>query len=323
MRNKTEWNSKTTLAAIALAAAALLPAAAGAQMRGGGGGGGFGPTPVAVPLDKVPVGTWAEYSVKRGTDQPDRKVKFALVGKEGGGFVVERSSDTQRGKIITRTTVEADPTKEGAVKKVVTQFGDNDPMEMPAGRMGGGPGGPGGGGPGGGGPGAGGPGGGGEGRGGPGGEGRGGRGGAGFLKPDPKKLLGKETVKLASGTYQAEHYHQDGPRGGTIDIWVAKDTGPLGVVKMEFDRPAGPDGDGGGRSTMELVAKGKGAKSEITKPVKPFDPEKMRGMFGRGPGGGGPGGPRGGGGPGGPGGPGAGAPPAAPAGAAPAAPAKK
>ena len=99
-------------------------------------------TPVAVPLDKVPMGTWAEYTIKRGNDNA-RKQRYALVGKDAGAFVIESKGETGQGeKVLTRTVVAADPTAEGAVKKVVTQFGDGDPMEMPAGGMGR-PGGPG------------------------------------------------------------------------------------------------------------------------------------------------------------------------------------
>jgi hypothetical protein len=239
---------------------AFLPAAAQAQMRGGGMG---GPTPLGTALEKVPVGTWAEYSVKRG-DQPARKVRHALVGKEGKDFVLETKSEGPNGTpMISHVVVDPDPTKEGGVKKVVLQMGTNDPMEMPAG--GGRPGGGGGD-----------------------GNNRGGGRGARFIKPDPKKLVGKETVKVAAGTFQAEHYRDEGPRGGTIDFWIAKDAGPLGFVKMESDRPGGQDGDGGGKTVVELAAKGKGAKPEVTKAAKPMDPEMMREMFrGRGQGGGG------------------------------------
>jgi hypothetical protein len=259
---------KSQVNVLLLAASVMLPVAAQAQMRGGGG---VGATPVGVPLDKVPVGSWAEYTLKRG-DQPARKVRHALVGKEGAAFVLETKTEGPNGApMITHIVVDPDPTKEGGVKKVVMQMGTADPMEMPAGRPGGGP----------------------EG-GGDRGRGGGFRGGARFIKPDPKKLVGKETVKVAAGTFQTEHYRDEGPRGGTIDFWIAKDAGPLGVVKVESDRPGGPEGQGGGKSTMELAAKGKGAKAEVTKPAKPMDPEAMRDMFGRGrgrEGGGGPGGP--------------------------------
>ena len=180
----TKQNTAGTLALVAFASFSTAAFAQG----GGRGGGGIPVTPVAAALDKVPVGTWAEYEVKRGSE-PGRKVRQALVGKTGATFVLETRAETGRGdKMITQSTVTSDPSAEGAIKKIVSQFGNNDPMEMPL---------PGAGGPGGG-PGGGGPGGAQEGRrseggGGPGG-GRGmmmGRMGAHFLKPDPKKLVGK------------------------------------------------------------------------------------------------------------------------------------
>lgn len=263
-------------ALVIVAFVAPLAAPAAAQMRGGGGGGGGGGIPfipVAAPLDKVPVGTWAEYDVKRGSDAA-RKQRQALVGKDGAAFVIESKGQTGQGeKILTRTVVAADPTAEGAVKKLVTQWGDNDPMEMPAGGMGR-PGGPGAGAPGG-------PGGGD--RGGPGGGGR--MRGARFLKPDPKTLVGKESVKVAGGSFEAQHYKAEAPRGGIVNYWLAKDAGPFGLVKLEWDRPAGEDD---AKVVVELAAKGKGAKPELTKPAKPFDPEAMRARFNRG--GGAPGG---------------------------------
>jgi hypothetical protein len=54
---------------------------------------------------------------------------------------------------------------------------------------------------------------------------------------------------------------------------------------MEMDRPGGNDSDDGGKLTVELSARGKDAKPELTKPAKPFDPEALRARFG---GGGGP-----------------------------------
>ena len=109
--------------------------------------------------------------------------------------------------------------------------------------------------------------------------------GARFLKPDPKTLVGKESVKVAGGSFEAQHYKAEGPRGGIINYWLAKDAGPFGLVKLEWDRPAGEDD---AKVVVELAAKGKGAKPELTKPAKPFDPEAMRARFNRG--GGGPGG---------------------------------
>ena len=238
--------------------ASAIPALAFAQMRGGGG---MQVLPVAAGLEKVPVGSWAEYEIKRG-NEPGRKVRHALVGKSAGGFVLESRSETPRGDhVVTQSTVAADPTAEGAVKKVVSQFGDADPMEMPTsppeGARGGGD------------------------KGGEHGDHAGGERGGGmmrgrmgarFLKPDPKAIVGKETLKLAGASFAAEHYRQPGPRGGTVDFWLAKDAGPFGLVKLELDRPAGPNGEGGGKVTMELTGRGKDAVPEIKKPAKPFDP---------------------------------------------------
>src|SRR5687768_12809431 len=96
----------TGILAAGAATSALAPSRAKAQVRGGGG---LPATPVATSLDKVPVGSWAEYSVKRG-DGEGRKLRQALVGKEGGAFVIETRSQTGRGeKMLARTVVDADP----------------------------------------------------------------------------------------------------------------------------------------------------------------------------------------------------------------------
>jgi hypothetical protein len=277
---------------VALGLVLAAPGAASAQMRGGGGLG--APTPVGMDLGKAPVGAWAEYAVTRG-DNPTRKTKLALVGREGGANVVEQSSEMgDRGTMVTRLLLDADPSKEGGVKKIVVQRPGADPMEMPTTGMG----------PGGGAPGVGAPGG-----------GRGGLRGARFLKLDPKKLVGKETVKVAAGSFKADHYKDTTPNGATVEYWVSADVPPFGLVKLELTPPADAPTDRGPRGPvkMELAAKGKDAKPTITKPAKPFDPEAMRGMWGGrrdGEGGGGPP-------------PGAGGPPGAGKPAAPAAPPKK
>jgi hypothetical protein len=266
MTSQAECSRRLGPAALATLTLGMLvaPGAARAQMRGGG----MPVTPVATALDKVPVGTWAEYSVKRG-DGPARKLRQALVGKEAGAYVVETRSESQNGdRILARAVLEADPSKEGGVKKSVVQIGNADPMEMPAARPPGAR--PDGDGPGGG--------------GGP-GERRGGMRGARYLKPDPKTLVGKETIKVAAGSFPTEHYRTEGPRGGTVDYWVSRDVGPFGLVKLQMVRPAGDggggdqggrgDGGGSGPVMVELAARGKGAKPEITKAAKPFDPAAL------------------------------------------------
>src|SRR5690349_20344862 len=76
----------------ALAMLVGAPVAAHAQMRGGG----IPVTPVGAALDKVPVGTWAEYEIKRGSE-PGRKLRQALVGKAGASYVLETRTETGRG----------------------------------------------------------------------------------------------------------------------------------------------------------------------------------------------------------------------------------
>ena len=121
----TKQNTAGTLVLMTMLGAAAV---ASAQMRGGGG---IPVTPLGASLDKVPVGTWAEYELKRGS-KPGRKVRHALVGKAGTSFVLETRSVTGRGdRMITQSTVARDPSQEGGVQKVVSQFGDSDPMEMP------------------------------------------------------------------------------------------------------------------------------------------------------------------------------------------------
>ncbi len=215
-----------------------------AQMRGGGGR----PVFLGNSLDKVPVGTWAEYATSRG-DRPARKMRQALVGKEGPAFVIEMATEGP-GKIHTvwRLVVGTDPTKEGSSEKVIMQIGTADPMEMP-----------------------------------PSAEDGGGVQSANFMKIDRSTLLGKESIKVAAGTFQTEHYRMKGPRGGNIDVWTSAKAGAFTLVKMELERPAGQQGGPEGKVTMELTAMGKDAKPEVTKAPKPYDAESFRSLFGTGP----------------------------------------
>jgi hypothetical protein len=272
MTSQAECSRRLGLALATLTAGLLVAPGARAQMRGAG----MPVTPVATALDKVPVGTWAEYSIKRG-DGPAHKLRQSLVGKEGGAYVIETRSERQNGeRILAKAVLEADPSKEGGVKKSVLQIGAADPMEMPAGK------------PSGAGTEAAGQGGGGQ------GERRGGMRGARYINPDPQTLVGKETIKVAAGSFATEHDRAEGPRGRPLDYWVSKEVGPFGLVKLQMDRPAGGSGgggdqdgrsDGGGPVTVELTARGKGAKPELTKAAKPFDPAAMPGvMRGRGDG---------------------------------------
>ena len=102
-----------------------------------------------------------------------------------------------------------------------------------------------------------------------------------FEKPDPKKLVGKETIKVAAGSFSTGHY-RDKIEQGTIDLWINETIPPLGLVKMTVTPTAGSGGPPAGM-VIELTGKGRGAKPAITKEAKPFDPA-MFGMPGGGPG---------------------------------------
>jgi hypothetical protein len=99
-----------------------------------------------------------------------------------------------------------------------------------------------------------------------------------YSKPDPSTLVGKETLKVAAGSFKTAHYRTKTPQA-MVDVWVAEEVPPTGLVKMTTSAiQAGAQQMPG--VTMELAATGKGAKPTITKAPKPFDPQKMMGGAG-------------------------------------------
>jgi hypothetical protein len=173
----------------------VAPAAAWAQMAQGP------PTPLAVDLAKIAVGSWAKYNMTMGT-MPPMSMKMALVGRNTAGNTLEMSVEgglaAKAGKVITQMTLA--PGSEGNVKKLILQVGANDPMEMPVQ----------------------------------------GAQGKQFAKPDPKTLVKEETVKVAAGSYKTKHYHDKTPQGDTVDFWVTESVAPLGLVKIEMTQKSNP-----------------------------------------------------------------------------------
>jgi hypothetical protein len=171
------------------------PAAAWAQMAQGP------PTPLAVDLGKMPVGSWAKYNMTMGT-MPPMSMKMALVSRAAAGNTLEMSVEgglaAAAGSVVTQMTLA--PGSEGSVKKLILQVGANDPMAMPV-------------------------------------EGAQGK---QFSKPDPKTLVKEETVKVAAGSYKAKHYHDKTPQGDTVDFWVSESVAPLGLVKIEMTQKSNP-----------------------------------------------------------------------------------
>jgi hypothetical protein len=104
----------------------LVPAVASAQTPGQG-----PPMPMAVDLTKVPIGTWAEYTVVMG-QLPPMSTRMALVGRGVLETTVEGGMMAQLGgKMAMQMTLAPGGEKEGKVQKMVMQMGANDPMELP------------------------------------------------------------------------------------------------------------------------------------------------------------------------------------------------
>ena len=233
-------------AAVGLLALVVLPAVARAQ------GGSMAATPMAVDLKKAALGSWAEYSMTAGPRTG--KLRWALVGRDGDSHTLEMAMEggppgSAPPKMTLQMSLVPDPTSASKpVKKLVMQMGTMDPMDMPLDMP----------------------------------QMQDQR----FEKPDPKKLVGKEQVKVGAGTFTAGHYRDNVPQG-TIDVWINDTIPPLGLVKMTLTPKAGAGAPGAGPvapMAIELVGRGKGAKSSITKEPKPFDPA-MFGMPGGGHGG--------------------------------------
>ena len=215
----------------AVAAGVGQASVARAQTPGGG-----PPMPLAVDLAKVPVGSWAQYTVTLGTMAPMTS-RMALVGKSADGNTIETTIEggmvaMTGGKVITDMVLVPGKDKSGQVKKMVFQMGANDPMEMPQGAE------------------------------------------QKFAKPDPKTLVGPETLKVKAGTFKTKHYRDKTSTGDTVDYWIDDHVPPIGLVKLEGEQKQNPAIKGPIR--FELMATGKDAKQLITKPAKPFDPGALQ-----------------------------------------------
>jgi hypothetical protein len=205
-------------------------------------------TPLALDLKKVPVGSWAEYTMTIGAGQGmTMKSRWALVARDANSNTLETTIEggpmaQAGGKTVMKLVLVPDPVNaEKPVKQMVMKVGPRDPMEMPLDM----PGMP----------------------------------AQKFEKPDPKKLVAKEQVKVPAGTFKAGHY-RDTVQGMTIDSWISEDIAPLGLIKLTTTPKAGavsPAGQPIPPMTMLLVGRGKDAKPTITKGAKPFDPSAFGG----------------------------------------------
>jgi hypothetical protein len=196
------------------------------------------PMPMVVDLRKVEVGSWASYSAAMGG--MTMSTKIALVARDNSSVSMETSMAggmmaMMGGKMTIKVVMEPDPTT--AAKPVKQAVMQvGDQDPMLAPDT---------------------------------------KQAQKYSKPDPSTLVGKETIKVAAGSFKTAHYRNKTEQG-TADVWVSEDVLPTGLVKLVT-----PPMQAGGQQvpgmTMELAAIGKGAKPTITKPPVPFDPQKMMG----------------------------------------------
>jgi hypothetical protein len=219
----------------------MLPASASGQGAGPLAGG----PALTVDFKKAAPGSWAEYQVKVGTSgDTTMKTRWAFLGRGQDGNTLELTTDGPAagtsqvgGKVVTRIVLAPDPIGLGKpIKQLVVQMAERDPIEIPLDL----PGLP----------------------------------AQKFQNPDPKKLVGKETIDVAGGRFSTSHYRDVLP-DSTVDSWLSDQVHPLGVVTIRSTpRPdaAGPGGQPLPPVTMELLAHGRDARPAITRPARPFVP---------------------------------------------------
>jgi hypothetical protein len=198
--------------------------------------------PVGMDLRKAPLGSWAAYTVNL-KGMPPLKQRFSLVARDAATSTFELA--TEGGAmgptpVVVRVVLGSDLAKPDRLKKLVMQLGDNDPMELRKEQ------------------------------------------GAPkdqFAPLDPKKLVGRETIKVPAGSLATRHF-RDKTAAGRTDVWVSDEAPPFGIVKMEgVVTPAA-----GGPSypvVMELTERGKDARAVIVRAPQPFDPNVLQGQMTR------------------------------------------
>ena len=221
---------------LALAALAV-PALAHAQPPG---------VPMAMPLvvdmQKIEVGSWAEYKMSMGTMALSSR--WALVARDAKSNTIEMT--TQGGpvakRLVLRLVLPPDPTSgDKPPKPMAMQFGDDAPMLVPKDTP-----------------------------------------VQKFQKPDEKHLVGKEELKVAAGSFKTSHYREKNVNGvidiwvnetvfplGIVKVLTTPEVDKSAPAAMQV--PA---------ATMELASTGTGAKPVLTKKPKPFDETKMGGLVG-------------------------------------------
>jgi hypothetical protein len=196
--------------------------------------------PLVVDMQKVAVGSWAEYAMTMGSIALTSR--WALVARDDKSNTLEVSTKgAAMAKPLTlRMVLAADPTGPAKPSKpMVIQLGDEAPMLAPkdAGTQ-------------------------------------------KFQRPDAKNLVGNDEVKTRAGTFKAAHYREKNAMGTVdlwVDDTVLP-LGIVKVVTVPESEAGAPAAMQAPVATMELVTTGTGAKPTITKKPKPFDEKKMGGL---------------------------------------------
>ncbi len=215
----------------------LLPSLAAAQGPGVPAG-----MPLVVDMQKIEVGSWAEYSMSMGSIALSSR--WALVARDAKSNTLEMT--TKGGPVakpvVLRLTLPVDPTSnDKPPKPMAVQFGDDAPMLVPKDTP-----------------------------------------MQKFQHPEAKNLVGKEDIKVAAGTFKTSHYREKNAMGtvdiwvnetvlplGIVKVLTTPEVDQKAPTAMQV--PA---------ATMELSSTGKGAKPTITKKPQPFDEKKMGGLVG-------------------------------------------
>jgi hypothetical protein len=195
---------------------------------------------LTVDFKRAAVGTWADYGIK--VADRTMKARWAFLERGADGNTLELTVDGPAaaapnlgGKTVTRMVLAPDPIgMSRPFRQLVVQLGEREPVEIPLDL----PGLP----------------------------------QQKFQNPDPKKIVGRETITVAAGAIATTHYRDVLP-DSTVDSWLSDQVQPLGLVKIvSTPRPdaAGPGGKPLPPVTMELVAQGRDAKPAITRPARPF-----------------------------------------------------
>jgi hypothetical protein len=227
---------------LALAVLLAVPATARAQATGP-----LGPPPALLcDLTHATPGSWADYAVAvtAGPATSALTIRWAYLKRDAGGSTVELTVDkppTLGGKVVTRMVLVPDPIGTARpFKQIVVQQGEREPQDIPL-EMPGLP-------------------------------------QQKFQNPDPKKLVDRPTITVPAGTFATNHYRDVLP-DSTVDSWLSDQVHPLGVVKIQSTPNPEAEGPGGKPLppvTMELLARGGGARPVITRKPTTFAPGAPR-----------------------------------------------